>query len=200
MFCPNCTGEIADDANFCEKCGLKMGEQKITQKTPQEHTNDLIGEASPEEIEVELVDKETAKKPCEMCGDGELELVSEKEKPPLYRCSNCGNYFGNFMRKGVDIYYDTTHLRIGQYIASQLIHGKYHVSVHKKQREKGVEEVADRIRKDIPLDRKKIADALSYLIEKNVLYTYNEPTPDGEFEWFGVEFANKTPEDTEITP
>ena len=48
MFCPNCTGEIADDANFCEKCGLKMGEQKITQKNPQEHTNDLVGEALPE--------------------------------------------------------------------------------------------------------------------------------------------------------
>ena len=73
------------------------------------------------------------------------------------------------------------------------------MSVHKNQREKGLEEVADKIRLDIPIDRTKITKALSYLIEKNVLYSYYEPTPDGEFEWFGVEFTDKVPEDTEVT-
>ena len=72
------------------------------------------------------------------------------------------------------------------------------MSVHKNQREKGLDELADRIRQDIPVDRKKITEALSYLLDKNVLYTYYEPTPDGEFEWFGIGFSDKGPEDTEI--
>lgn len=195
MFCPNCGSEINDDANFCEKCGVNLREQKTT----QENASGIENEALPEEIKVELVDKKATKMPCEKCGNEALELVSEEGKPPLFRCPGCGHYFGNFMRKGNTIYYDTTHLRIGQYIASQLIHGKYHVSVHKNQREKGLEEVADKIRLDIPIDRTKITNALSYLIEKKVLYSYSEPTPDGEFEWFGVEFTDKVPEDTEIT-
>ena len=153
----------------------------------------------PKEIKVELVEKEAPKKPCEMCGNAGLELVNEEGKPPLYRCPSCGFYFGNFMRKGNNIYYDTTHLRIGQYIASQLIHGKYRVSAHKNQREKGLEDLAGRIIQDIKLDRKKITGSLSYLIEKNVLYTYYEPTPDGEFEWFGIAFSDSMPKDTEIT-
>jgi hypothetical protein len=128
-----------------------------------------------------------------------LDLVSEEGKPKLYRCPACGHYFGNFMRKGVDIYYDTTHLRIGQYIASQLINGKYRVSAHKNQRDRGLEDMAERIQQDIKLERTKITNALSYLIEKNVLYTYYEPTPDGEFEWFGIAFSDSIPGDTEIT-
>ena len=59
--------------------------------------------------------------------------------------------------------------------------------------------MADRIRQDIPIDRKKITDALSYLTEKNVFYTYYEPTPDGEFEWLGIAFSDTIPKDTEIT-
>ena len=195
MFCPDCGDEIGDDVNYCEKCGAKIKNDD----TVEEDTKDDTSELKPTEIEVELVEKEKAKKPCEMCGNGELEMVSEEGKPPLYRCTSCDHYFGNFMRKGNNIYYDTTHLRIGQYIASQLIHGRYHVSVHKNQREKGLEEMADRIRQDISLDRKKITDALSYLIEKNVLYTYYEPTPDGDFEWLGISFSDTVPGDTEIT-
>lgn len=195
MFCPECGAEISDEANFCEKCGATLKNQE----TAEERKDDTADEPLPDKIEVELVAKEEEKKPCEMCGDGELANVSEEGKPPLYRCPVCSNYFGNFMRKGNNIYYDTTHLRIGQYIASQLIHGKYRVSVHKNQREKGIEELADRIRQDIPFDRKKITDAISYLIEKNVLYTYYEPTPDGEFEWLGIAFSDSIPEDTGIT-
>ncbi len=195
MFCPSCGNEVNDQANYCEKCGMELKERKTT----EENAIDGRDEPLPKEIKVELVAKEETKKPCDMCDNGMLENVSDEGKPPLYRCPNCGNYFGNFMRKGIDIYYDTTHLRIGQYIASQLIHGKYRVSVHKDQREKGLEELADRIRQDIPIDRKKITDALSYLTDKNVLYTYYEPTPDGKFEWLGIAFSDTPPGDTEIT-
>lgn len=195
MFCSSCGHEVSDEANYCEKCGAKLREQELTGA----ETSGTAEETLPKEIKVELLEKETPKKPCEMCGNGELELVSEEGKPPLYRCPSCGHYFGNFMRKGNNIYYDTTHLRIGQYIASQLIHGKYRVSAHKNQREKGLDDLADRIKQDIKLDRKKITESLSYLIERNVFYTYYEPTPDGEFEWFGIAFTDSIPDDTEIT-
>jgi hypothetical protein len=195
MFCPICGNDVKDQAKYCGNCGAELKVDEVS----EEITIDATDESLSKEIKVELVVKEESKKPCDMCGNGMLENVSDEGKPPLYRCPNCGNYFGNFMRKGLDIYYDTTHLRIGQYIASQLIHGKYRVSVHKNQREKGLEELADRIRQDIPVDRKKITDALSYLTEKNVLYTYYEPTPDGEFEWLGVAFSDSIPEETEIT-
>jgi len=195
MFCSNCGSEVGDEANFCEKCGAKLHGDKATEG----ETSDMPVEPLPKEIKIELVEKEAQKKPCEFCGHEGMELVSEEGKPSLYRCPSCGYYFGNFMRKGNNIYYDTTHLRIGQYIASQLIHGKYRVSAHKNQREKGLEDLADRIKQDIKLERKKITDSLSYLIEKNVLYTYYEPTPDGEFEWFGIAFSDSISEDTEIT-
>lgn len=195
MFCPNCGSEASDKANFCEKCGAKLHGERGTESK----TSDVLNDTIPKEIKVELVEKEVQKKSCESCGYEGMELVSEEGKPSLYRCPNCGWYFGNFMRKGNNIYYDTTHLRIGQYIASQLIHGKYRVSAHKNQREKGIEDLADRIKQDIKLDRKKIAESLTYLIEKNVLYTYYEPTPDDEFEWFGIAFTDSIPGNTEIT-
>ncbi|UCG68789.1 MAG: zinc ribbon domain-containing protein [Thermoplasmata archaeon] len=195
MQCSNCGAEISEEAIFCEKCGIKLRDTEAT----EEDINSQASEALPSEIEVELVEKEVPKKPCEICGKGELEQVSEKGKPLLYRCPACGHYFGNFMRKGKDIYYDTTHLRIGQYIASQLIHGKYRVSARKNQREKGLEDMAERIQQDIKLDRTIITNALSYLIEKEVLYSYYEPTPDGEFEWFGIAFTDTIPGNTEIT-
>ncbi|UCE37767.1 MAG: zinc ribbon domain-containing protein [Thermoplasmata archaeon] len=195
MFCSNCGADISDEANFCEKCGAKQDSKVPTEgDTPK-----MIDETLPEEVTVELVEKETQKIQCEMCSNAELENVSDEGKPPLYRCPACGFYYGNFLRKGNNIYYDTTHLRIGQYIASQLIHGKYRVSAHKNQREKGLDDMADKIRQDIKLDRTKITESLSYLIDKNVLYTYYEPTPDGEFEWFGIAFSDSIPEDTEIT-
>ena len=156
-------------------------------------------ESMPNKIKVELVEKETEKKLCGICGNADLSLVNEEGKPALYRCPGCGFYFGNFLKKGNNIYYDTTHLRIGQYIASQLVFGKYRVSAHKSQREKGLDDLADKVRQDINLDRKKITESLSYLIEKNVLYTYYEPTPDGEFEWFGIGFSDSIPDETEIT-
>jgi len=195
MFCSKCGAEVSDDANFCEKCGAKLKEIEKTELEP----GSVPSESLPKEIKVELVEKVSAVKPCEICGNADMELVSEEGKPSLYRCPACGYYFGNFLRKGNNIYYDTTHLRIAQYIASQLIHGKYRVSAHKNQREKGLEDLADRIKQDIKLDRKKITDSLSYLIKNNVLYTYYEPTPDGEFEWFGIAFSDSIPKDTEIT-
>ncbi|UCE73554.1 MAG: zinc ribbon domain-containing protein [Methanomassiliicoccales archaeon] len=191
MFCSKCGSEVSEEANYCEKCGTKL--QSDT--PPSEEDSEVV----PQEIVVELVEKESPEKPCEMCGNAELESVNEEGKPSLYRCPSCGHYFGNFMKKGCNIYYDTTHLRIGQYIASQLIHGKYRISAHKNQREKGLEDLAGRIQQDIKLDRKKITKALSYLIEQNVLYTYYEPTPDGEFEWFGIAFSDSVPADTEMT-
>ncbi len=195
MFCSNCGTMISDDANFCENCGVKQPEkeQKEVDITSE------IDESMPNKIKVELVEKETERKPCGICGDADLNLVNEEGKPALYRCPGCGFYFGNFLKKGNNIYYDTTHLRIGQYIASQLVFGKYRVSAHKNQREKGLDDLADKVRQDINLDRKKITESLSYLIEKNVLYTYYEPTPDGEFEWFGIGFSDSTPGETEIT-
>jgi hypothetical protein len=190
MFCTNCGTEVSDDANFCEKCGFKLKENEPSDNIPID---------APQEIQVELVEKDAKKIPCEWCKGAELEIVSEEGKPLLFRCPACGHYFGNFMRKGNDIYYDTTHLRVGQYVASQLVHGKYRVSSHKNQRERGLDDIAERIHHDVKLDRKKITDALTYLIEKNVLYTYYEPTPDEEFEWFGIDFSNKIPGDGEIT-
>jgi hypothetical protein len=190
MFCPNCKAEISDDANFCEKCGFKLTDDKPKKEVQIEVSS---------EIKVELMEKETEKMPCTWCNNAELELVSEEGKPQLFRCPSCGHYYGNFMRKGNEIYYDTTHLRIGQYIASQLVHGKYRVSAHKNQREKGLEDIAERIQHDIKLDRKKITEALSYLIDKNILFTYYEPTPDEQFEWFGIDFMENIPGDTEIT-
>jgi uncharacterized membrane protein YvbJ len=190
MFCTNCGTEVSNEANFCEKCGFKLkDEAQVGASTPKASS----------EIAVELVEKEAEKIPCDWCHNAPLELVSQEGKPPLYRCPACGHYYGNFMRKGNDIYYDTTHLRIGQYIASQLIHGKYRVSAHKNQRDKGLDDMAEKIQQDIKLERKKITEALSYLIEKNVMYTYYEPTPDGEFEWFGIDFSDKMPDGTEIT-
>lgn len=196
MLCPACDTEVSDEANFCEKCGFKlMVEAAETQAAPE-------GELQAPEVTVEIVEKEkeTILKPCEMCGSADMEVVSDEGRPQLFRCPACGLYYGNFLRKGLDIYYDTTHLRIGQFIASQLVHGKFRVSVHMNQRDKGVEELADRIRQDIKtMDKKKITDALSYLIDKSVLYTYYEPTPDGEFEWLGTAFSDTPPGDTEIT-
>jgi hypothetical protein len=198
MLCPTCGAEISDEANFCEKCGFKLKVEAAEGEAPQT----TGGEPQAPEVTVEVVEKEkeTIKKPCEMCGSADMDMVSDEGKPQLFRCPACGNYFGNFLRKGNDIYYDTTHLRIGQYIASQLVHGKFRVSVHMNHREKGVGELADRIRQDIKnMDKKKITDALNYLLEKNVLYTYYEPTPDGEFEWLGTAFSDTPPGETEIT-
>jgi hypothetical protein len=190
MLCSNCGKEVSDDANFCEKCGFNLKEDAKAHEVKME---------APAEIEVELVKKEEEKKPCQMCKGADLEIVSDEGKPPLFRCPSCGNYFGNFMRKGFDIYYDTTHLRIGQYVSSQLANGKYRVSAHKNQREKGLEDLAEKIQLDVKLDRKKITDALSYLIDNNVLYTYYEPTPDGEFEWFGIDFSGNISSNSEVT-
>lgn len=190
MLCSNCGKEVSDEANFCEKCGFKL-------KSDEEVKEGVL--EAPAEIEVELIEKEKEKRPCDWCKSADLELVSEEGKPPLFRCPACGHYYGNFMRKGFDIYYDTTHLRIGQYISSQLANGKYRVSAHKDHRERGIEDLAEKIQLDVKMDRKKITDALSYLIENNVLYTYYEPTPDGEFEWFGVDFSGNIQGDTEIT-
>jgi uncharacterized membrane protein YvbJ len=194
MFCPACGAEVSDEANFCEKCGFKL-KVEAEERAAQE-------EIQVPEVKVEVVEreKETPKKLCEMCGSADMDLVSDEGRPQLFRCPACGHYFGNFMRKGNDIYYDTTHLRIGQYIASQLVHGKFRVSVHMNHRDKGVEELADRIRQDIKnMDKKRITDALNYLLEQNVLYTYYEPTPDGEFEWLGTAFSDTPPGETEIT-
>ncbi len=198
MLCPACGAEISEEANFCEKCGFKLKVEAVEGVAPQA----AKGEHQAPEVTIEVVEKEkeTIKKPCEMCGSADMDMVSDESKPQLFRCPACSHYFGNFMRKGSDIYYDTTHLRIGQYIASQLVHGKFRVSVHMNHREKGVEELADRIRQDIKnMDKKKITDALNYLLEKNVLYTYYEPTPDGEFEWLGTAFSDTPPGETEIT-
>ena len=136
MLCSNCGCKVNDEANYCEKCGAKLRDDEVKEG----EANGVAHQPLPKEIKVELVEKEAPKKPCEMCGNADLELVNEEGKPPLYRCPSCGFYFGNFMRKGNNIYYDTTNLRIGQYIASQLIHGKYRVSAHKNQREKGLED------------------------------------------------------------
>lgn len=198
MLCPACGAEISDEANFCEKCGFKLKVEAAEGEAPQTTEEEI--QAPEVSVEVVEKEKETVKKPCEMCGGADMDMVSEEGKPQLFRCPACGNYFGNFMRKGNDIYYHTTHLRVGQYIASQLVHGKFRVSVHMNHREKGVEELADRIRQDIKnMDKKKITDALNYLLEKNVLYTYYEPTPDGEFEWLGTAFSDTPPGETEIT-
>jgi hypothetical protein len=116
MFCSECGTEISDEANFCEKCGASQKKD-----VAEEDKSSQAEESQPQEIEIELVEKEAAKRPCELCKNADMELVSEGDKEPLFRCPACGNYFGNFMRKGSIIYYDTTHLRIGQYIASQLI-------------------------------------------------------------------------------
>lgn len=195
MLCPACDTEVSDQANFCEKCGFKLRVEASGGEMPP-----ADAEMQVPEVTVEVVEKETEKKPCEMCGSADMDIVSDEGRPKLFRCPSCGFYFGNFLRKGLDIYYDTTHLRIGQFIASQLVHGKFRVSVHMNQRDKGVEELADRIRQDIKnMDKKKITDALSYLIESKVLYTYYEPTPDGEFEWLGTAFSDTPPGDTEIT-
>jgi hypothetical protein len=195
MLCPGCNTEINEEANFCEKCGLNLKE--INESLDGEKCVPPV-EVTPE-ITVEIVEKEEVKKSCGMCETGKMERVSEEGSNPLFRCGSCGFYFGNFLKKGSTVYYDTTHLRIGQYIASQLVHGKFRVSVHRNQGDKGIEELADRIRNDIPLDRKKISDALSYLLNNNVLYTYYEPTPDGEFEWLGISFSDTVPRDSEIT-
>jgi DNA-directed RNA polymerase subunit RPC12/RpoP len=190
MLCSNCGKEVSDEANFCEKCGFKLKSEENIEQVKVE---------AQETIEVELVEKEEEKKPCDWCKSANLDLVSDEGKPKLFRCPACGHYFGNFMRKGFDIYYDTTHLRIGQYIAHQLVNGKYRVSAHKDHRDKGIEDLAEKIQLDVKLDRKKITDALSYLIESNVLYTYYEPTPDGEFEWFGVDFSENMGGDSQVT-
>ncbi len=150
MLCSNCGKEVSDEANFCEKCGFKL---------KNEEQEEEINIEVPETIEVELVEKEDEKKPCGWCKSANLDLVSEEGKPKLFRCPACGHYFGNFMRKGSDIYYDTTHLRIGQYIASQLVNGKYRVSAHKDHRDKGIEDLAEKIQLDVKMDRKKIKDA-----------------------------------------
>jgi uncharacterized membrane protein YvbJ len=197
-YCPNCGKEMDDHANFCVKCGAKLADYPIGEKEQTIELPEIIRENGPE-IEVEVVKENVPKKSCEICGNGQLIVVDDKGKNLLFRCNSCGFYLGNFMKKGKIIYYNTMHLKIGQYISGQLIHGRYRVSVHKAQRGKELDELADRIREDLQIDKSKIFESLNHLLEKNILYSYYEPTPDGEFEWFGVEFSSNIPGDLENT-
>ncbi len=199
IYCPKCGIMMDDNANFCMKCGANLADYTMEKMEKEmELTHNLDQEAP--EIELEVIESKAPKKNCDMCEQGQLICVDDKGKNLLFRCNKCGYYLGNFMKKGRNIYYNTTHLKIGQYISSQLIHGRYRVSVHKAQRGKEIEELADKIREDLQIDRSKICESLDHLIEKNILYTYYEPTPDEEFEWFGVEFSSNAPGATEITP
>lgn len=38
MFCPNCGSEVKGDAQFCEKCGTKLTDNKLTKSQTQEFT------------------------------------------------------------------------------------------------------------------------------------------------------------------
>ncbi|MEW5760280.1 MAG: zinc ribbon domain-containing protein [Candidatus Thermoplasmatota archaeon] len=159
MFCQNCGTEIDDDANFCIKCGTNL------------------------KIEVKLEEEGIE---CDKCKNKSLIPIDKNRS--TYRCSSCGIYFGNFLNKGVIMYYTTTHVKIARYIGSQLLLGKYMVHILKNQKKSEIDALIDRIRKDIYLEREEIREALEYLIQNKILYIQSEINPNGQCDWFGIDF------------
>ena len=147
MLCPKCGADAGDAANFCPNCGVNLGN----------NTFDTIAEIPPDNTEPVVT------MTCEKCKSGELVPVEEITNRPLYRCSSCGYYFGDFMKLGNMIYYDTALLRVGQFV--KLLanpEGSFEVSTNKDVVEVG--SVADIISNDLSLSvedvRTKLTNAL----------------------------------------
>ena len=172
MECPKCGSEV--NGNFCESCGEKLKEI------------DVLNNSSV----------------CRHCMEGVLVVVDSESDIPLYKCSNCNYYYGEFLNTNHMIYYDTLHLKIGRIIKTELkLKGYFKVNAKnmKDVREEGWLEVVNYMKNDLEeYDSRKIMDSLRYLEEEKVIENYIEEIDEHNI-WFELRFvdANRKEEKVE---
>lgn len=171
-YCPNCGAKLSDNAKYCPFCGARLEDYIVYEKPKVEIAQDLI---------------------CRHCGKGTLMLVDADSDIPLYMCPHCGWYYGDFLGIGRPIYYDSIHLKIGRIIKAEIkMRGYLRVSIKNtpQKEEEGLTELAKYLQGDLKgYDIPTIRDALSYLMEENVIESYVEKIDD-EFLWYGVRFVD----------
>jgi len=162
MKCPKCGTE--SDGNFCEKCGEKLKEIDLT-------TDPII---------------------CRHCMDGILLLVDSESDTPLYKCSKCDYYYGDFLNTGHIIYYNSLDLKIGRIIKTELkLKGYFKVNAKNVRDviEEGWLEVVNYMKYDLDeYDPREIMDSLRYLEEENVIETHIDKI-DEQNVWFELRFV-----------
>jgi len=172
-YCPKCGSKIDDNAEFCPVCGEKV-ENIIVYEEPAEE---------PSENEVNLMR-------CKLCGKGVMVVVDTSAEYPLYRCTNCGAYYGEFLKTGKITFYNTLHLKIGRIISTETKLKKYYrISIKKREGgmfEEGISEIAKSITVDLEgYELSEIMDALYYMIEEGILsYKIEDMEDNDEFSWF----------------
>ncbi len=158
MFCPKCGLELKDGVEFCIECGAKLRDFM-----PQQDV-----------CAAEIL--------CEMCGKGRLVLVESEGDKTLYRCNVCDIYFGNFMRRGITLYYNTDHLKIAQFINNKIVmSGEY--SMEMSARNKGMELdcISGELAKELELDVNEAKDGVDYLLDNNILVKYTDKRNGKDF-------------------
>lgn len=169
-YCSKCGNIIKEDVEVCPNCSGKCEEFEI----------DIEGEM--EEI-VPI---------CKICGVGRMNLLESSMEVPVFVCSQCGAYFGEFLKTGKVIYYNTLHMKIGRIILTEVkIKGSFRVSIKKMEEgmlEEGISEIAKSLEVDLGgYSYQEILDALYYLVEEGVInYTIEDMENSEDFCWFSV--------------
>lgn len=204
MFCPNCGLKLEDNVkDTCPDCGMDISgilpAVAGSDMPPTVDTASLeaVAEVTPLVQVVPVGDKKepdiepAEKKKCQMCEKGELVAVEKRGEFTLFRCKACSYYFGPFLRKGDPIYYNTTHLKVGQYLRTRLAQGPFRVASPAANVDEELGELALRIIEDTHLERSVVMDSLRYLLNEGVIASYFEPTPGSDFGWLGLEFTGE---------
>lgn len=164
-YCPNCGSRIEETDGYCAVCGSRY----IT----EENADTLILR-------------------CRMCGRGTMKPIDASSEHPLYVCSVCGAYYGEFLKTGKVIFYNTLHLKIGRIISTEIkLKNNFRVSV-KKMKEGMVEEGISEIAKSLTVDLEgygyqEVLDALYYLLEEGVIsYWIDDMENTTDFCWFNI--------------
>ena len=169
MFCPKCGLELAEEAEFCIDCGIKL--------------RDFVPED--EEPAAEII--------CKMCGEGKMLLVEDESKgeaDTLFQCSQCGAYLGNFLRTGITLHYTTQHLRVAQFVTNRIImSGSYSFETTEANRNMEMDCVAAELAKELDMNVNDAKDCLEYLLENGILLKYTEEKDGGL--WVGVRLCQQ---------
>jgi len=150
-YCPNCHTALSDNALFCIKCGLRMDEGID------------LAKGKPESVE--LV--------CQCCGEGNLILVSSQERSPLHRCDKCDYYFGDLLRRGTILYYNTTQLKVAQYVSVKLDQDG-EMTLERGEADDDTRILGEAIAAELEMEPGKAVGALAYLLQNGVLVKYEE--------------------------
>jgi hypothetical protein len=167
MFCPKCGLELAEEAEFCIDCGIKL--------------RDYVPED--EEPAAEII--------CKACGEGRMLLVEDvADGEALFQCSQCGAYFGNFLRTGIALHYTTEHLRSAQFITNRIVmSGSYSFETTEANRNMEMDCVAAELAKELEMNVNDAKDCLEYLLENGIILKYAEER-DGKL-WVGLKLCQQ---------